>query len=99
MNIVLPWLVVLALGVTLVAVVYVTIKDRKASKNEIKRLSADLEAQKRISEDLCHYVEEVVKIHGDKEQVAEKIEKAENDEEVLAIIAGLVKSNNDRVRK
>lgn len=99
MSIVLPWLVVVALVVTLAGVVYTTLKDRKASKEEIKRLTAQLEAQKRISQELVAYTKEMAKISSDKDKVAEQIEEAKNDEEVMAIIAGLVSANNDRVRK
>lgn len=99
MSVLTPWFVVAALVVTLIAVVDVTIKQRKENTNEIKRLTAELEAQKRINEELLNYTKEIAKINGDKDDVAEKIKEAENDEEVLSIIAGLVNTNNNRVRK
>ena len=99
MNIILPWLIVVALIVTIVAVSYAAIKDRKEYKTEIARLNSEIEAQKRISTELRHYAEEISKINGDKEEVSEKIKEAKNDEEVMSIIAGLVRANNDRVRK
>lgn len=99
MSIITPWLVCGALFLILLSVVYVTIKNRKAQNNEIKRLTAELESQKKVSQELQQYIKEIAKINSDKEDVAQQIHEAKNDEEVLAIIAGLVKSNNDRVRK
>lgn len=99
MSVITPWLIIAALAVILGAVVYVSIKDRKANKKEIKRLTAELEAQKQISAELVAYTKEIAKINGDKDKVADQINEAKNDEEVLAIIAGLVSANNDRVRK
>ena len=93
------WLIVAALAVTLGAVVYAAIKNQKANSAEIKRLTAELVSQKKINEELLQYTKEITKINGDKEEVAQQIEEAKNDEEVMAIIAGLVHTNNDRVRK
>ena len=99
MSVITAWLVCGALFLILISVVYVTIKNRKAQNNEIKRLTAELESQKKVSQELQQYIKEIAKINSDKEDVAQQIQGAKNDEEVLAIIAGLVKSNNDRVRK
>ena len=99
MNMLIAWLVSAALFLALIGVIYAALRDRKASRNEIKRLTAELEAQKRINEELLNYTKEIAKINGDKDNVAEQIKEAENDEEVMAIIAGLVRTNNDRVRK
>ena len=99
MSVVTPWLVCGALFLILVSVVYVTFKNRKAQNNEIKRLTAELKSQKKVSQELQQYIKEIAKINSDKEDVAQQIQEAKNDEEVLAIIAGLGKSNNDRVRK
>ena len=68
-------------------------------KQEIKRLEGELEGQKKINQELLQYTKEVAKINSDKEEVAQQIQEAENEEELLAIIAGLVRDNNDRVRK
>ena len=99
MSVITAWLVCGALFLILISVVYVTIKNRKAQNKEIKRLTAELELQKKVSQELQQYIKEIAKINSDKEDVAQQIQEAKNDEEVLAIIAGLVKSNNDRVRK
>ena len=99
MYTIIAWLVVAALIVTLIAVVDVSIKQKKESAKEIKRLTDALESQKKISEELCLYAEEIARITGDKSKVSEQIKEAKTDEEVLSIISGFVKSNNDRVRK
>ena len=99
MNPITPWLVSFALFVILAFAIYVAIKSLHKKDQEIKRLEASLEAQKKISSELVHYAEEVGKINGDQQNISEQIQEAENDEEVMAIIAGLVHTNNDRVRK
>lgn len=99
MYTVMAWLVAAALLVTLIGVIYAAIKERKENAKEIKRLTEELEAQKKVSEELLTYTKEISKITGDKDKVADQINEAKNDEEVLAIIAGLVRTNNDRVHK
>ena len=94
-----PWLVCAALLMITVFVAYVAIKDRKANKAEIKRLTDELAGQKKINQELLQYTKEIAKINSDKEDVAQQIEEAQNEEEVLSVIAGLVNANNDRVRK
>ena len=99
MSVLVPWLVCVALLVTTISVAYVAVKTSKAQKNEIKRLSAQLESQKRVSEGLVKHAGELSKIKGDKEEVAQKISEAKTDEEVNEIISNLVRANNNRVRK
>ena len=98
MYTVMAWLVVAALIVMLVAVAYVALKDRKKYQKETKRLAEELEAQKQISAELVEYTKQIAKINGDKDKFADQKNEAENDEEVLNIIAGLVITNNNRVR-
>lgn len=99
MYTVIAWLVVAALVVTLIAVVDVAIKQRRESAKEIQRLTDALNAQKKVSEELCFYVEEIARKNSDKDKVSEQIKEAKNDEEILAIISGLVNANNNRVHK
>jgi septal ring factor EnvC (AmiA/AmiB activator) len=99
MNVVIPWLVCFALLLILVFAVYAAIKNLQKKDQEIKRLEAELDGQKKINQELLQYTKEIAKINSDKEDVAQQIQEAENDEEVMAIIAGLVHINNDRVRK
>ena len=81
-----------------IGIIIIFFKFTRDLKKETKRLTAELEAQKRVSEELCYYAEQIARINGDKDNVSQKITEAKNDEEVLAIIAGLVTTNNDRVR-
>lgn len=99
MNPITPWLVSFALFVILAFAIYAAIKNLHKKDQEIKRLQAELDGQKKISQELLQYTKEIAKIDSDKEDVAQQIQEAENDEEVMAIIAGLVNTNNDRVRK
>ena len=92
-------LVIAALAVILAAVVYSAVKDHNASEKEINSLKLKLEAQKKISAELVQYTKEITKINNDMDKVADQIKEAKNDEEVLSVIAGLVRANNDRVRK
>lgn len=99
MNPITPWLVSFALFVILAFAVYAAIKSLRKKDQKIKSLQTELEGQKKISQELLQYTKEIAKIDSDKEDVAQQIQEAENDEEVMAIIAGLVHTNNDRVRK
>lgn len=99
MNPITPWLVSFALFVILAFAIYAAIKNLLKKDQEIKRLEAELDGQKKVNQELLQYTKEIAKINSDKEEVAQQIQEAENDEEVMAIIAGLVHTNNDRVRK
>lgn len=99
MSIITPWLVCVALLVTLVGVVYVALKKLKMQTQEIKSLTAQLESQKCVAKDLVKHAEDLSKIKGDKEEVAQKISEAKTDEEVSNIISDLIRANNNRVRK
>lgn len=99
MNPITPWLVSFALFLMLAFAVYAAIKSLRKKDQKIKSLEEALEAQKKVSSELIHYAEEIGKINGDQQNISEQINEAENDEEVLSIIAGLVHTNNDRVRK
>ena len=98
MNPITPWLVSFALFVILAFAIYAAIKSLLKKDQEIKRLEAELDGQKKVNQELLQYTKEIVKINSDKEEVAQQIQEAENEEELLAIIAGLVHTNNDRVR-
>ncbi len=98
MNPITPWLVSFALFVIIAFAIYAAIKNLLKKDQEIKRLEAELDGQKKVNQELLQYTKEIAKINSDKEEVAQQIQEAENEEELLAIIAGLVRDNNDRVR-
>ena len=91
-------ILIIALIVALAVIIFVA-KMCRSLQEEKTRLEMELSKQKNISEELKRYTEELVKINGDKDKVADKIREAQSDEEVLDIIAGLVHANNNRVRK
>lgn len=84
--------------IVLLITLYFLGKICKTLQDDNANLTAELSKQKNISKELMHYAEEMAKINGDKDKVAEKISEAENEEELLNIIAGLVNTNNDQVR-
>ena len=88
---------ILALAVALLVIILVA-KMCRNLQEEKTRLEVELLKQKNTAQQLRLYAEELVKITGDKEKVADQIKEAKSDEEILDIIAGLVHANNDRVR-
>jgi flagellar biosynthesis/type III secretory pathway M-ring protein FliF/YscJ len=88
---------ILALAVALLVIILVA-KMCRNLQEEKTRLEVELSKQKNTAQQLRLYAEELVKITDDKEKVADQIKEAKSDEEILAIIAGLVHANNDRVR-
>ena len=99
MNPITPWLVCVALLVTLVGVVYVGIKTLKAKSDEVKRLTDELEKQRQNMAYLVKHAEEIAKIESDEDSVQEEIRNAKTDEEVVDIINAIINVNNARVCK
>ena len=86
----------IAVAVAILVIIFMA-KFCRGLQDEKTRLEMELGKQKSISKELCEYVKQITKINGDEKEVAEKIKEAENDEELMAIIAGLVRTNNNRV--
>ena len=91
-------LILIAVVVTLGAVVYVLSKSLKARKKEIADLNARLQSAKTNIEQLSAYIDKLMKIKSDEKSISQKIKDAENDEEVFNIIADIVGANNNRVQ-
>lgn len=91
-------LVLIAVIVTLGAVIYVLSKSLKAKKKENQELQTKLESAKINIQQLSKYIDNLQKIKNDKESISQKIKGAENDEEVFNIIADIVNTNNNRVQ-
>lgn len=91
-------LILIAVVVTLGAVVYVLSKSLKARKKEIADLNARLQSAKTNIEQLSEYIDKLMKIKADEKSISQKIKEAENDEEVFNIIADIVGVNNNRVQ-
>ena len=91
-------LVLIAVIVTMGAVIYVLSKSIKAKKKENQELQTKLESAKINIQQLSKYIDNLQKIKNDEESISQKIEGAENDEEVFNIIADIVNANNNRVQ-
>lgn len=98
MNQITPWLACAALLVILIAVVYVAIKDRKRTQDEIKRLEGEVVKQKQNLAYLVQHSQEIAKIANDKDKVQEEIQNAKSDEEVADIINAIININNSKLR-
>ena len=91
-------LVLIAVIVTLGAVVYVLAKRIKEIKEEKSDLQNRLESARVNVEQLSKYIDKVLKIKSDEKSISQKIKEAENDEEVFNIIADIVGANNNRLQ-
>ncbi len=91
-------LVLIAVIVTLGAVVYVLIKRIKEIKKEKSDLQNRLESARVNVEQLSKYIDKVLKIKSDEKSISQKIKEAESDEEVYNIIANIIADNNNRVQ-
>ena len=91
-------LVLIAVIVTLGAVVYVLAKRIKEVKKEKSDLQNRLESARVNVEQLSKYIDKVLKIKSDENSISQKIKEAENDEEVFNIIADIVGANNNRLQ-
>ena len=99
MNTITIILICVAIIVTLGAIIYGLLKDRKSLKKEISRLTSDLDKANQNSKNLAAYIQEMQKIKAEEKTTNQKIEEAKNDEEILSIIADIINDNNARVRK
>ena len=91
-------LVLIAIIITLGAVVYVLYKNNKAKKKELAETQARLESARANIEQLSKYIDKVLKIKSDEKTISQKIKEAQSDEEVFNIIAGIVSTNNQRMQ-
>ena len=91
-------LVLIAVIVTLGAVVYVLAKRIKEIKKEKADLQNRLESARVNVEQLSKYIDKVLKIKSDEKSISQKIKEAESDEEVYNIIANIIADNNNRVQ-
>ena len=91
-------LVLIAVIVTLGAVVYVLAKRIKEIKKEKSDLQNRLESARVNVEQLSKYIDKVLKIKSDEKSISQKIKEAESDEEVYNIIANIIAANNNRVQ-
>ena len=91
-------LVMVAIIVTMGAVVYALIKDRIKQKKEIQELKIEINSARENVKQLSDFIKNSDKIHKEEKQIAEKIKEAKTDEEVHNIIADIIALNNNRVQ-
>lgn len=92
------FMVMSAVIVTMIGIIYVLSKDKKAKKKEIEQLKNQLES---ANENLCamkDYIEKILAIKRDTQTTVEKIKEAKTDEEVINILADIISANNNRVQ-
>jgi biopolymer transport protein ExbB/TolQ len=91
-------LVMLAIIVTMGAVIYALIRDRKAQKKEIQELKNEIISARENVKQLSDFIKNSDKIRKEEKQIAEKIKEAKTDEEVHNIINDIIALNNSRVQ-
>ena len=91
-------LIMFAIIVTMGAVIYVLIRDRKAQKKEIQELKNEINSARENVKQLSEYIKNSDKIRKEEKEIAEKIKEAKTDEEVHEIIASIIALNNNRVQ-
>lgn len=77
--------------------IYCLIKALEKKCAENRELSNTLAKQKRDMADMIRLSEDLARIREDSDLIADEIRKAENEEEIVSIIAALVDANNARV--
>ena len=88
----------LAIIVTMGAVIYALIRDRKAQKKEIQELKNEIISARENVKQLSDFIKNSDKIRKEEKQIAEKIKEAKTDEEVHKIINDIIVLNNNRVQ-
>ena len=91
-------LVILACFVTMGAVIYALIRDKKNLKKEKAELESKLASARTNIEQLSDFISNSNKIHKEEKELAEKIKDAETDEEIHDIINDIISLNNTRVQ-
>lgn len=91
-------LAMLAIIVTMGAIIYVLFKDKKAKKKEIERLNNELSSATENLKSMKNYIEQILAIKADTKTNVEKIKEAKTDEEVIDILADIISANNNRVQ-
>lgn len=92
-------LVFIAVIITLGAIIYALLRDRKSLKKEITQLTSELYKANQNATNLAKYISQMQEIKSKEKETNNKIKEAKNDEEILSIIADIVNDNNARVRK
>lgn len=91
-------LIMLAIIVIMGAVIYVLVRDKKAQKKELEKVSDKLTSALANLNSMREYIEKILAIKADTKSNVEKIKEAKTDEEVIDILADIISANNNRVQ-
>ena len=91
-------LVLIAVIITMGAIIFVLVKSSRSKKKEIAELSAKLSSARANVEQLSEYIDKLQKIKSEEKSISNKIKEAKTNEEVFKIIADIVADNNNRVQ-
>lgn len=92
------WMIIVILGFLLALTLFASYRLYKAQKEAIDILKGQVASQRENVNILLDYVERIKKIKAGTAQTIQEIQNAESDEEVQAIINGIIADNNNRVR-
>lgn len=98
MNTMIIILALIAIIITMSAVIYVFIKQNRANKKEIQQLKNEINSAHENVKQLTDYIRNANKIRKEEKEIAEKIKDAKTDEEVHNIINDIIALNNNRVQ-
>lgn len=98
MNTITIILVLVALIITMAAIIYVLFKQNRSNKNEIKSLQTEMNSAHENVKQLTDYIRNADKIRKEEKQITEKIKEAKTDEEIFAIVNNIIAINNSRVQ-
>ena len=87
-----------AIIVTMGAVIYSLIKMIQKNKKELQAVNNELNSARENVRQLSEYIKNSDKIRKEEKQIAEKIKEAKTDEEVHSIINDIIALNNNRVQ-
>ena len=94
--------VIIILALVIVVMLFVLLFLAKICRQlqaDKSNLIVELQKQKNVARELGKYAEEISKIKGNKENVGQKIKEAQNEDEVINIINGLIAANNNKLCK
>lgn len=98
MNNIIFCLVIIACFITMGAVIYALIRDKKNLKKEKAELESKLASARTNIEQLSDFISNSNKIRKEEKELVQKIKDAETDEEVHDIINDIISLNNTRVQ-
>ena len=99
MNTLTLYLVIIALIAMLAGVVYVSIKNMQKAKADRIKYENEIASLKKNIAQLVQHAEELAGIKHNQKETESALQEAKTDEEIADIVAAVINSNNNRVRK